>query len=249
MRLLYEQWCRRGPQSCTKGCWCAETPFSRFLISISPQWIIHLLGAKGIRAAGAVSSRQLAWSRHLAICSIVQFKTSLTWAGNMKTIKIPNQRSSPLFSDNGKKRRNAREDDTSRWAQLHIPSAWVHLNRAEQPAEATTHMQKHSVVSFLHQFSEPGAVKQAAGGSMLHFESELYIKKAAGFFLSQDRRIQQGNTILCPIKTYFSQKTTACVNMSVFESGIDSHCDSSFMDPCWPGIQTVDKSLMIRDKL
>lgn len=68
-----------------------RNPLFHFPICISTQWIIHLLGAWGIGAAGAVSSRQFAWSKHLGICTIFQFKTSLTWTGNMKTIKIPNQ--------------------------------------------------------------------------------------------------------------------------------------------------------------
>lgn len=70
-------------------------------------------------------------------------------------------------------------------------------------------------------------------------------QKGAGSFLSQDWRMQQGNKILCPIKIYFSQKMSICVNVSVSETGIDSHCDTSLRDPCQPGIQKADKSLMI----
>lgn len=38
-----------------------------------------------------------------------------------------------------------------------------------------------------------------------------------------------------------------CVNISVFELGIDSHCDSAVMDHYWPGIQKTEKSLKIRE--
>lgn len=83
----------------------------------------------------------------------------------MKTIRISDHRSRPLFSDSGENRKNTTKGLIPRGVPLHIPSDRVHLDRAEQPAEATTHMQKCSLVSFLHQFSKPGAAKHAAGVS------------------------------------------------------------------------------------
>lgn len=65
---------------------------------------------------------------------------------------------------------------------MHIPPAQVRLDRAEQPAEAMTHMQKCSLVSFLPQFSKPGAANHAVGVYVLHFESEPYVKRVLDHF-------------------------------------------------------------------
>lgn len=57
----------------------------------------------------------------------------------------------------------------------------VHPDTAEQPAEAMTHMQKCSLLSFLHQFSKLRAAKHA-GVYVLLFESKPYVRRVLDYF-------------------------------------------------------------------
>lgn len=99
----------------------------------------------------------------------------------MKTIKISNHRSSPLFFLIAGERRNTSMGGTPKKHGCIYLLFGVHLDTAEQPAEAMTHMQKCSLLSFLHQFSKLGAAKHA-GVYVLLFESKPYVRRVLDYF-------------------------------------------------------------------
>lgn len=151
-------------------------------------------------------------------CTRVQFKTSLTWTGNMKTIKISNHRSSPLFffffSGSGEEEKHQHRWHPQR-AWLHIPSVWGPSGHCWAASRShDTHAEVFSSFSLVSLFQARS--NKTCGRS---FCAALWIQtlcqKSAGLFLSQDWRMQQGNRIWCPMKIHFSQKTSVCVWISL----------------------------------
>lgn len=91
---------------------------------------------------------------------------------------------------------------------LVLGSTWSGQSSQQKPQ----HIAEVLLASILALVSEPGAAKETAGASVLHFGSKPCVKRVLDHFCHKIEWVQPGNRIPHPIKICFSQKWASCVN-------------------------------------